>query len=337
MMPRIVHTAFSILAMLALAGCAHTTDETWGLGKTRLAAAPAKAAVPEPAPPVPDAAPAASSAPVPLAPVTATALPVDPPAPVAVAAPQPVPDTATPEQRAAILAGKARSAGDSLTASSLYRQILASQPDDLDAQLGLAHALLDAGDIDGAKPIAARVFEHAPRNDRVLALMARVDIADGDLSTAAGRLALADSLTPGSRDVGLARGVFEDMRGDHLAAQRAYRQALAATPDDVALQTDLALSLTASGDLNGAAQILEPLAKAADAPASVRHNLALVYGLLDREGEARALLADLSESAVDSDVKFYRWLRLRRLPATQPDSMMPVARSQTAPFMPPRS
>lgn len=334
MMPRIVHTALSILAALALAGCAHTTDETWGLGKTRLAAAPAKVAVPEPAP-LSAAAQAASSAPVPLAPPTV--LPVDPPAPVAVATPQPVPDTATPEQRAALLAGKARSAGDSLTASSLYRQILASQPDDLDAQLGLAHALLDAGDIDGAKPIAARVFEHAPRNDRVLALMARVDIANGDLSTAAGRLALADSLAPGSRDVALARGVFEDMRGDHLAAQRAYRQALAATPDDVAMQTDLALSLTASGDLNGAAQILEPLAKPADAPASVRHNLALVYGLLDRESEARALLADLSESAIDSDVKFYRWLRLRRIPATQPDSTMPVARSQTMPFMPPRS
>jgi Flp pilus assembly protein TadD len=336
MMPRIVHTALSVLAALVLSGCAHTADETWGLGKTRLAAAPAKVAVPEP-PPLPAATPATTNVPVPPVPVAVQ--PTDPPGPLAVVPPQQaVPDAATPEQQAALLAANARSAGDSLTASSLYRQILATQPDDLEAQLGLAHALLDAGDIDGAKPIAARLFEHAPRNDRVLALMARVDIADGDLSTAAGRLALADSLAPDGRDVLLARGVFEDMRGDHPAAQRAYRRALATTPDDVALQTDLALSLTASGDLNGAALILEPLAKAAGAAAGVRHNLALVYGLLDREGDARALLAsDLSQSAIDSNVKFYRWLRLRRIPSSQPGSTMPVARSQATPFLMPRS
>jgi Flp pilus assembly protein TadD len=226
-----------------------------------------------------------------------------------------------------MLAAQARMAGDTLTASSLYRQILTAQPEDVEAQLGLAGTLLDEGDIDGAKPVAAQLFERAPRNDRVLALMARIDIADGDLATAAARLALAGSFAPESRDILLVRGVFEDMRGDHLAAQQAYRQALAVAPGDLSVEVDLALSLTASGDLDGAARILEPLAKG-DAPARIRHNLALVYGLQGREAAAKALLApDMPPDAVASNLKFYRTLRLSRTPSAEPGSMMPLPQS----------
>lgn len=324
------------VALLALTGCAaENPDKTWGLGKTRLAnPPPAAAASPPPAKDVAGAGkpetvviePIPTGAPLSL---TAPAAKVSPAAPVPIPAePAPVGDLT---DRALMLAAKARQGGDSLTASALYRQVLVQRPKDFEAQLGLAHVLVDTEELDAARPICTELVQGFPQNDRVLALSARLDMAGGDLASASVRLSLGASIAPASRDILQSQGMFEDMRGNHMAAQRLYGQILASAPDDVPVRNNLALSLMADKDPAGAVKILESLvADDTLAPAAIRHNLAMAYGLLDREPEARRLLAqDLPDFAIESNLRFYRWLRLRRLPVTAPESARPAREFRT--------
>lgn len=327
--------------MLGLSGCAtaENPDKTWGLGKQRLTAVSAKAgAAKDAAPASPPASAQAGKGTANAAPQSLMPPPANQPAAANAAAVKP-PVPAQPENltdRALSLAAKARRAGDGLTASALYRQVLVERPKDFEAQLGLAHVLLDGEDLDTARPLCTELMQGFPQNDRVLGLMARLDIASGDLSTAAVRLALGASLAPESRDILQVQGMFEDMRGNHLAAQRVYNQILLSTPQDVAVRNNLALSLIAGNDPAAAAKILEAvIAEDALAPASVRHNLAMAYGLMDREQDARRLLAqDLPDNALESNLKFYRWLRLRRLPTTSVESARPVREPRSLPPVP---
>lgn len=327
-----------MMAMLALAGCTSTEnpDKAWGLGKNRLVdsvrpPAPAKAE-----PPPPAAAKTGAVAVETLPNGAPQALTPQAAIPQAAVSPAAGKDSGNLTDRALMLAAKARRGGDTLTASALYRQVLVERPQDFEARLGLAHVLVDTEDFEAARPMCTDLVQSFPQNDRVLALMARLDIAGGDLASASVRLSLGASITPDSRDLLQVQGMFEDMRGNHTAAQRIYSQILATASGDVAVRNNLALSLLADNDPAGAAKILEQLVgEGSVAPAAIRHNLAMAYGLLDRESEARSLLAqDLSDTAIDSNLKFYRWLRLRRLPASVLDSAKPVKELRTPPAVP---
>lgn len=276
---------------LALGGCGmirsigwgDDVDVTWGLGGHRLAAAPV---LPAPQNLMPQ-------------PVQTVAVP---PAPLA----------ADPRTVAIELAWKARQAGDDMTAGSLFRKVLTDQPDDKEAKLGLAATLLDSGNVEGAKPLGADLLKKDPNDPRVLALMARIDMAGGDLDMAAGRLALAMAGLPGNRDILLAHGVFQDLRGNHAAARNDYNQVLASAPDDVSARNDLALSLIAEGEAAKAIPLLEGANMTVSKPV-IRRNLALAYGLEGRETEARSLLTqDMPAGDVESTIRYYRLLRSQR-------------------------
>lgn len=344
--------------VLALGGCVttsnpETVDKTWGLGNNRLidAVRPVSAttavSTKEGGKEGGTTQPASAAEKVVTEPLAATGpqslVPGGGPAQAgnrignAVATtPQPevLPDNLT--DRALVLAARARLGGDTLTSAALYRQVLVERPRDFEATLGLAQVLLDTEDLEGARPLCSDLQQAAPQNDRVLAVMARYDIANGDLSTAAVRLALAASIAPTSRDVLLIQGVFEDMRGNHVEAQRLYGQILALNPTDLSAQTNMALSQLAANDAPGAARILEQvLAAGPAAPVAARHNLAMAYGMMNRESDARRLLSlDLSDSAIESNLKYYRWLRSRNLATTAMDSTRPVSGLSLPPAAP---
>lgn len=112
-------------------------------------------------------------------------------------------------------------------ARAAYRQAVAADPANADAQIGLGRTLVRS-DPHGAE--AAFLAALVSQPDNVLAL----------------------------NDLGIAR----DMLGRHEDAQTAYRQALALSPESTDVQTNLDLSLALSGDRAGAAQTLPPVASA---------------------------------------------------------------------------
>lgn len=301
----------------------YDADSTWGLGANKLSSSSTVSPV---------AAGAAPTAllPSPTTPVSPSPPPqtVEPPVAVSAAlAPVPSPAKEDPRERGLALATRARRNGDSLTASALYRQLLADAPDDLDAELGLAHALIDSEQASQAKPLVVDLMKKRQKDPAVMAVAVRLDLAVGDIAAAAAHVALAMSWAPNDRDVVMAEGMVDDMRGNHALAERAYRKVLALAPDDQAAANNLGLALMADGDPAGALAVIAPLAK--DPPSAMpvlRHNLAMAYGFLGRNREARELLAlDLSPEAVESDMKYYGWLRARRMPLSQAAPMLPVS------------
>ncbi len=222
------------------------------------------------------------------------------------------------------LATQARSKGDSLAAASLYRQVIAQNPDNLEAQIGLGHVLLDADEVGEAENVAKRLLTGRPQDDRVLALSARVSIRRNDLETATTRLALAEAIAPNSRDVLVTHGILYDLRGDHVAAQESYNKALRTAPEDRAALSNLALSVLASGDPARAAAMYEGMMKEGANSAQIRHNLALAYGLLGRDAEARKLLSgDLTGTPLESTLAYYQWLRQRKEASILPITAAP--------------
>ncbi len=315
------------LALCGVSACVasdRSIDRTWGLGDKPLAPPPAKAeAAPAPAPaPGPSLTDALPAVPGSQAPVKLAAQPEDAAERPAVASPNalsaadspaaafPAENRDTPADRAAHY----RSSGEAAMAATLYRQILDSAPDDADAGFGYAHALLDDGLTEQAAPVVLELLDRHSGSARALVLVARLELARGDFTAAATRLAAAEALAPDDRGVLALRGMLSDLQGDHAAAQRSYRLALAADPSDMAVRNNLAFSMISAGNPGGAVAVLESLMPdAVTAPASMRHNLALAYGLMGRDGDAARLLAfDLDRGRVDENLAFYSWLRERQ-------------------------
>ena len=169
--------------------------------------------------------------------------------------------------------------GDPAEAAQHYRTALTYAPDSLDARYGLGKALL-ASD----RPEAA-----IEQFDRLIAEEA------------------ADTRPY------VAKGVALDMIGRHGQAQTVYRSGLELAPMNVALRTNLGLSLALAGEYKSALRVLEDAARDPKATARTRQNLALVYGLAGEMEDAAATgSADLAQGAVQRNLAYYRALRSAR-------------------------
>ena len=186
-----------------------------------------------------------------------------------------------PEQPAGYL-GLARTSyrsGDPAEASQHYRTALTYAPESVDARYGLGKALL--------------------ASDRPEAAIEQFDRLIGDEA--------ADTRPY------VAKGVALDMIGRHAEAQAVYRSGLELGPMNVALRTNLGLSLALAGDYKTALRVLEDAARDPKATARTRQNLALVYGLAGEMEDAAATgSADLGQGTVRRNLAYYRALRSAR-------------------------
>lgn len=161
--------------------------------------------------------------------------------------------------------------GDALTAMGqlgqaewVYRAALLRAPHLVGAQIGLGRCLL-AHDPAAAEIAFQAAADRDPRNAVAL------------------------------NDLGVAR----DLLRRHLDAQQAYRLALAADPDMIGAQVNLALSLAMSGDVEDAERLMRPYGADANASRKLRHDLAAVLAMGGQRAEAaRILSADLGQRQV---------------------------------------
>ena len=80
--------------------------------------------------------------------------------------------------------------------------------------------------------------------------------------------------------------------------------------DRAAGRSDLALSLAMTGNYDEALEILEPIARSADASPQDRQNLAFIYGLKgDRQAALTLSRVDLPEAVAQANVKYFETAR----------------------------
>ncbi|MDP3675852.1 MAG: SPOR domain-containing protein [Novosphingobium sp.] len=127
---------------------------------------------------------------------------------------------------------------------------LAANPRDVSALLDAGSAALALGDTDAALGFYGRADQLSPNDPRIKTALASALVRNEDPFAAIPLFDAAERA--GARDGALAgdRGLAYDLVGDNLSAQRYYRQALAAAPNDEIVRR-LALSQAIAGDRKG--------------------------------------------------------------------------------------
>lgn len=236
-------------------------------------------------------------------------------APAAPAAPRPAPTPASAEARAA--ADRA----DALTRSVFWTQEAEIAPSDPVAGVKAAQALRELGRYDQAADQAQRVLMVQPTNYDAQLEMGRAHIARGQAFYGIQALEQARDARPGDwRPWSLLGAAYEQVRRTE-DARTAWAQALAISPENPDVLTNMAVSAMAKGDNAAAEPLLRRAAAQPAASLKVRLNLAMVLGLNGKMGEAEQILRrDLPPDQADSNLA---WLNARLAGGSQQAAAAP--------------
>ena len=178
-----------------------------------------------------------------------------------------------------------------------------------------ARVALEAGKVSKAVGLAEAAVAGSPRDGSYRALLGQAYLNDGRFASATA--ALTEAVELGATD------------GDTILSLTLAQIAQGKNPEAVALLTehrdtvpasDLGLALALAGDSEGALYVLSDAARAPDAGARTRQNLALAFALSGRWVQARVLASqDLSIAKVEA--RMAEWSKL----AEQPNSQIRVA------------
>ena len=155
-------------------------------------------------------------------------------------------------------AGAAERLSDSL-------RVLASNSGDVLALVAAGEAALNLDDSDTAYGFFARADVIAPTDPHVKAGLGRTLVRLERPDEALAQFARARALGLDSLDIASDRGLAQDLRGDFVAAQTDYQQAIRMGGGDEAVRR-LALSQAIGGDARAALTTLAPLIARNDAP-----------------------------------------------------------------------
>ena len=114
---------------------------------------------------------------------------------------------------------------------------------------------------------------------------------------------------PDDLDLNTGKAVTEDMLGNHTSAQMIYLRAMQvnAKANLATVKTDLAMSYMLGGTPKKAVDLLEPEVRKPGASSVTRQNLALAYGMLGRNAEAKKLL----NGEIDEETRTLAVARMR--------------------------
>jgi Flp pilus assembly protein TadD len=116
------------------------------------------------------------------------------------------------------------------------------------------------------------------------------------------------------------QGAVLDQMGRNAEARKYYQQALAISPEEPSVLSNLGLSHTLSKELSQAEDVLRRAAAQPRADGRVRQNLALVIGLQGRFDEAEQVVAkDLPPAEAEANVAYLREM------LSQPNSWKKIA------------
>ncbi len=239
----------------------------------------------------------------------ALADPVTAQAGVQTPAPAQPPVAAMPRQPASAEVRAAYDRSDALSRSVFWTDQADIDPRDPVAGVKAAQALRDLGRYDQAAEIAQGVLVVQPGNVDAMLEVGRAHLARGQAFYGVAALEQARAARPGDWQVWSLLGTaYEQVRRPD-DARAAWAQALAISPDNPAVLTNMAMSAMTKGDAATAEPLLRRAAAQPGASLKVRLNLAMVLGLTGKMAEAEQILRrDLPPEAADANLQ---WLRDR--------------------------
>ncbi len=105
------------------------------------------------------------------------------------------------------------------------------------------------------------------------------------------------------------KAVAFDHSGNHQAAQDIYKTALSLEPKSLPITNNLAMSLILNHQPEQAILLLEPLLELYADNATLRHNLALAYGLTGNKDKALKLnITSMTKQQAEENLRFYQYV-----------------------------
>ncbi len=198
---------------------------------------------------------------------------------------------------------------DLVTRAAFWGREYNNNPGDKEAAIKLTQVLRQMGNATRASEVATQALNLHPDDPELVLSFAQASLDRGRPQEAVAPLARIESETTSNWRANSIIGVTLDQLGRHKDAQEYYLRAVALSPDNPNILTNLGLSYALAGD---AAKAEETLRAAADLPGAdlrVRQNLALVLGVQGKFEEAEDVVADsMPASAVAANEAYFKTL-----------------------------
>ena len=206
-----------------------------------------------------------------------------------------IPNTELTEESMITLAAGFEDAGDLTSALRLYAHVVSENPDNLEAQLGLARVYEGASAYNLARRGYGLAFELAPDNGEAAAGVAVGLIRSNETRSA--RILLKNFLATEGRDADVLNifGVLLDLEGQHEIAQITYMRALDLRANDVQVMNNLALSFGLSGDFAAGIALMEDMDRQGRVDRQHVRNLAILHALAGNPERAAFVAASFYE------------------------------------------
>lgn len=203
-----------------------------------------------------------------------------------------------------------RRKGDLVSAAEMYNRATRADPRSPLPPALLGDTLRRLKRYNEAEQVFAQALANNPYSGLSLQGYGILMIEKGQPEAAIGALTNAVDEEAADYRVYNVLGIAYDSLGDHTQAQTFYTAGLGLAPGSISLRNNMALSLALQERYDAAIDQMKMLMSRADAQESMRHNLALIYGLGGRIEDASATLRPVLPGAdVANNLAYYQSLR----------------------------
>jgi Flp pilus assembly protein TadD len=198
---------------------------------------------------------------------------------------------------------------DMLTQMAFWASEYDAFPNDLEAAQKFSECLRLAGRSDRAVTVSGEALQRFPQDPALMRTYGLAQIAARDPQDALRPLALLVAADAHDWKDRSALGAALDQLGRFSEARQAYAEALAISPNQVGVLTNMGVSHLMEGDPAAAEPVLRQAAAQPNAPPEARQNLAIALALQGKFGEAEALeRIDLPPAQVAANMQYLHGL-----------------------------
>jgi Flp pilus assembly protein TadD len=196
---------------------------------------------------------------------------------------------------------------DMLTQAKFWTAEYDKNPNEYEAALKYSRVLRAIGSSPRASEVAGQALSMKPGDVELTLIYAQASLDQGKAEDAAQALARAER--EGQKDWRMLSiiGVTMDSLDRHTPAQDYYKRALAISPDNPKILSNLALSYALDGKPGLAEETLRHAISLPDADSRIRQNLILVLGVQGKFDEAEKIAgSEMPKALVESNREYFR-------------------------------